>query len=82
MEFKDFEKALERLEKIVAELERGELQLEKGLKLFEEGVEISRFCNEKLKEAERRVEVLTRNARGEAIEIPFEPPEHGNPEGD
>ena len=54
----DFEKNLKRLEEIVSKLEDGELQLEESLKLFEEGIKISRACNQKLSEAEKRVKVL------------------------
>ena len=54
----DFEKNLGRLEEIVHKLEDGELALEESLKLFEEGVKISRQCNEKLTEAEKRVKLL------------------------
>jgi len=73
MEYKDFENALSRLESIVAELERGELALEKALQLFEEGITISRFCNCKLTEAERKVEILLKNQEGRLAEEPFEP---------
>ena len=54
----DFEKNLSRLEEIVHKLEDGQLSLEESLKLFEEGVKISRSCNEKLNEAEKRVKLL------------------------
>lgn len=54
----DFEQNLKRLEEIVHKLEDGELQLEESLKLFEEGVKISRLCNQKLTEAEKRVKLL------------------------
>ncbi len=54
----DFEKNLKRLEEIVHKLEDGELALEESLKLFEEGVGISRQCNLKLSEAEKRVKLL------------------------
>ncbi len=54
----DFESSLAALEKIVRELERGELPLEKSLELFERGVKLSRGCQERLQEAERRIEVL------------------------
>ena len=72
MKIKDFEAALSRLEAIVGQLEAGDLQLEEGIKLFEEGVELSKFCGQRLKEAERKVEVLTRNARGDLTEEPFD----------
>lgn len=54
----NFESSLTALEKIVRELERGELPLEKSLELFERGVRLSRECQERLQEAERRIEVL------------------------
>jgi len=59
-----FEASLDRLEEIVELLEAGELPLEKSLTLFEEGVELSRRCNSRLDEAERRLEVLVRRADG------------------
>jgi len=73
MEYKDFEKALTRLESIVGELEKGELALEKALNLFEEGIKVSRFCSTKLDEAERKVEILLKDEKGELTEEPFQP---------
>ena len=67
-----FEDAIEKLEKIVAELEEGGLPLEKSLKKFEEGIKLSRFCSNKLKEAERKIELLTKNADGELETEPFD----------
>ncbi|MCK9273766.1 MAG: exodeoxyribonuclease VII small subunit [Syntrophales bacterium] len=55
---KKFEKALEKLEAIVREMEAGELTLDESLKAFQEGIELSRFCMNKLDEAERKVEIL------------------------
>ena len=67
-----FEDAMEKLEKIVAELEEGGLSLEKSLKKFEEGIKLSRFCSKKLKEAERKIELLTKTAEGELETKPFD----------
>ena len=61
----NFESSLAALEKIVRELERGELPLEKSLELFERGVRLSRECQERLQEAERRIEVLLQRDGGE-----------------
>lgn len=72
MDYKDFEKALGRLEAIVGELEKGELALEGAIDLFEEGMKISRFCSDKLDEAERKVEILLRDERGQLVERPYE----------
>jgi exodeoxyribonuclease VII small subunit len=79
MEYKDFENALARLESIVEKLEKGELALEEALKLFEEGVTISQFCNTKLDEAERKVEILLQNKEGQLSEESYHPEEDGKP---
>ncbi len=70
---KTFESSLEELERIVRELEQGELTLEKSLELFEQGVRLSRQCQERLNQAERRIEMLTRDNQGRPIVAPFEP---------
>ena len=75
MNIKDFESALKSLEEIVTQLEGGDLTLDRALELFEEGVKISRFCNSKLEEAQRKVEMLTRTAGGNLVETPFQAPE-------
>lgn len=59
-----FEDALERLELIVDQLEAGNLPLEDSLKVFEEGVGLARRCAKYLDDAEKRIEVLTRDANG------------------
>ncbi len=64
VEGKDFESSLSKLERIVRELERGDLPLEKSLQLFEEGVRLTRECQHRLNEAERRIEVLLRGPDG------------------
>ncbi len=71
MKMKDFESNLKQLEEIVQKLESGDLALEKTLELFEEGVKISRFCNSKLEEAERKVETLIKGADNNLTEVPF-----------
>ena len=63
-EIKDsFETALSRLEQIVGALEKGDLSLEDSLKLYEEGIARARFCQERLEEAESKIEVLSQDAR-------------------
>src|SRR5919205_1003655 len=66
-----FEAQLASLERIVRELERGDLPLEQSLELFEQGVRLSRECQERLNEAERRIEVLLRGGDGSAVAVPF-----------
>jgi len=70
---KNFESSLEELERIVRELEQGELTLEKSLELFEHGVKLSRECQERLSQAERRIEILMRDNQGRATVRPFDP---------
>ncbi len=70
---KTFESSLEELERIVHELEHGELTLEKSLELFEQGVRLSRDCQERLSQAERRIEILMRDNQGRATVRPFDP---------
>ena len=67
-----FEKALERLEAIVEKLESEELGLDASLALFEEGIGLSRVCQERLAEVERRVEIVMKESRGEYRTVPFE----------
>ncbi|HSK74315.1 MAG TPA: exodeoxyribonuclease VII small subunit [Pyrinomonadaceae bacterium] len=59
-----FEASLKELEKIVRRLEEGDLPLEESLKLFETGVRLSRECQERLNQAERRIEVLLQDEDG------------------
>lgn len=59
-----FESSLGELERIVRKLEDGEMSLEESLKLFEDGVKLARECQERLDQAERRIEVLLKDADG------------------
>ena len=61
---KTFEASLQELERIVRRLENGDLALEESLKLFEDGVKLSRECQERLNQAERRIEILMRDDDG------------------
>jgi exodeoxyribonuclease VII small subunit len=69
---KTFEASLEALEQIVRELERGDLPLEKSLELFEQGIRLSRQCQERLSQAERRIEILLRDNQGRPVVSAFE----------
>lgn len=61
---KKFEEALGELEKVVERLESGDLSLEAALAAFEEGVGLVKFCNQKLNEAEKKIELLIRDKEG------------------
>lgn len=78
---KSFESSLEALEQIVRELEQGDLPLEKSLELFEQGIRLSRECQERLGQAERRIEVLLRDQQGNPMTRDFVGADDGNGEG-
>jgi len=64
---------MERLDAIVAEMESDRLPLETLIARYEEGVGLLRSCQEKLKAAEQRIEILSRRA-GENLDLePFSP---------
>jgi exodeoxyribonuclease VII small subunit len=69
---KSFEASLEALEQIVQQLENGDLPLEKSLELFEDGIRLSRQCQERLSQAERRIETLLRDNQGRPVTSSFE----------
>jgi len=70
---KTFESALGELESIVQQLEQGDLDLEESLKLFEKGVRLSRECRERLAKAERRIEILLKDANGNLSVKEYDP---------
>jgi exodeoxyribonuclease VII small subunit len=66
-----FEDSLARLEQIVSQLEAGNLPLEESLKVFEEGIALARHCARYLEEAEKRIEILTKDDQGALGTTPF-----------
>jgi exodeoxyribonuclease VII small subunit len=68
----DLETALKELETVIEELERGDLSLEAALKRFEHGIALTRHCQESLKAAEQKVEILLGKDGQEVLET-FEP---------
>jgi exodeoxyribonuclease VII small subunit len=75
-----FEASLEALEQIVRQLEDGDLPLEKSLELFEHGIRLSRECQERLSQAERRIEILLRDNQGRPVASAFKEPPGETPE--
>jgi len=72
----DFERSLSELESLVERLERGDLPLEDALKTFERGVELTRHCQNSLKAAQQKVEILLKRGGQSGIE-PFTAPDEG-----
>lgn len=67
-----FEEAMERLEEIVSRMESGDLPLEEILTRYEEGTRLVRDCTARLSSAEKRIELIARNAAGAPEVIPFD----------
>jgi len=60
-----FEDALKKLEGIVEAMEADDLPLETLLAKYEEGARLVKICQEKLAEAEVKIQQLEKNAAGE-----------------
>jgi exodeoxyribonuclease VII small subunit len=72
MSERSFEKALTELEDIVERLEKGGLALNESLGLFEKGVKLARFLREELGKAEKKIDILLKDEKGEVKAEPFE----------
>ena len=53
-----FEEALKDLEKIVEDLNNGDMELEKAITAYEKGIKLKNICEERLKNAQERIELL------------------------
>jgi exodeoxyribonuclease VII small subunit len=60
-----FEEALKKLESLVEAMESGDLPLETLLAKYEEGAKLVKICQEKLAEAELKIQQLEKNVAGE-----------------
>jgi exodeoxyribonuclease VII small subunit len=60
-----FEEALEKLEAIVSAMEGEDLPLETLLAKYEEGTRLAKACQDKLAEAELKIQQLEKIAAGE-----------------
>lgn len=75
---RSFEASLEALEQIVRQLESGDLPLDKSLELFEQGIRLSRECQERLSQAERRIEILLRDNQGRPVVNTYSAPKESD----
>jgi len=55
---------MQRISEIVASMEEGNLPLEKLIDAYEEGIGLVKDCQEKVDAAEKRIQIITRDARG------------------
>jgi exodeoxyribonuclease VII small subunit len=67
-----FEEGLNRIEQIVEALETAEISLEESIALYKEGMELSKYCELRLSEAEKQVMVLQKDIDGNFVKEPFE----------
>ncbi len=72
MEKLTFEEAIQNLEKIVEELENGKLSLDESVKKFKNGIELAKYCNETLEQAEKQISILLEDENGEMVEENFD----------
>ena len=75
----NFEGAMDRLEKIVEQMESGKLPLEDLIVRYEEGMKLVKICQERLANAEQKIEIITRNSAGKAVVQEFEPAQEAGP---
>jgi exodeoxyribonuclease VII small subunit len=62
-----FEEALNELERIADKLEKGQLSLEESIKAYERGMELKKICADRLKDAEGKIEVLSKASDGSLV---------------
>ncbi|MCP1125096.1 exodeoxyribonuclease VII small subunit [Bacillus sp. AFS018417] len=53
-----FEEAIAKLEQIVSKLEQGDVPLEEAISYFKEGMELSKLCDDKLKDVQDQMAVI------------------------
>ena len=65
-----FEQAMEKLEAIVEKLEEGDIPLEEEISIYKEGMDLSRICQEKLKNVEEQLtQIITEDGIKEDFSI-------------
>lgn len=62
-----FEEALKELEEIAEKLEKGLLSLEDSIKAYERGMELKKICQERLVDAEAKIEFLAKGTSGDVV---------------
>ena len=67
-----FEQSMQELEKLVSKMEQGDLPLEDALKSFERGIQLARHSQQKLKDAEQKIQILTTQNSQQSLDV-FEP---------
>src|SRR6266705_1585201 len=68
----NFEGAMDRIEAIVEQMESGKLPLEELIVRYEEGMNLVKICQERLANAEQKIEIIARNSAGRPVIKEFE----------
>jgi exodeoxyribonuclease VII small subunit len=68
---KSFETAIAELEGVVQKLEKGELTLDASIDAFQQGIELTKYCNKRLDEVEKKISLLIETDNGELLEKNF-----------
>jgi exodeoxyribonuclease VII small subunit len=67
-----FEQSMQELETLVTKMEHGDLPLEDALRSFERGIQLARHSQQKLNDAEQKVQILTSQNGQQTLDV-FEP---------
>lgn len=67
-----FEEAMVALESIVREMESGKAPLEESITAYERGVALRAHCEQKLREAQEKIDLLVATADGKVTTQPFD----------
>jgi exodeoxyribonuclease VII small subunit len=59
-----FDEMLNRLERIALDLEAGHIDLDEAIKKYEEGIRLAAFCEKKLNEIKKKIEILVKEPSG------------------
>lgn len=62
-----FETAFARLEEILEKMNSGSVSLDESLKLYEEADKLINICSNRLNAAEKKIETLIKNRKGELV---------------
>lgn len=68
----NFETAMKKLDSIVEKLEKGNIPLEEALAEFDAGIQLVRYLNKKLDDAERKIELLLKDKDGKIVKREME----------
>ena len=77
VEILSFEQSMQELETIVSKMEQGDLPLEDALQNFERGIQLARLSQQKLKDAEQKVQILmTQNGQANLLDFETDNSDH------